>query len=140
MTVETVNEGHGSAAAVSLTVPARPENIAVVRQAIAGLADTVPIDPNVLADVNMAVTEACTNVILHAYPETVDGDIELHVVPADEELTVVVRDTGEGIRPRPMQELGSWRLGLPLIAALADLEVTKGPRGHGTEVRMSFAL
>jgi anti-sigma regulatory factor (Ser/Thr protein kinase) len=141
MTVETVNEGHGSEAAVSLTIPARPENIAVVRQAIAGLADSMPIDPNLLADVNMAVTEACTNVILHAYPESLDGDIELHVLPADEELTVVVRDSGEGIRPRPMQELGSWRLGLPLIAALADdLEVTKGPRGRGTEVRMSFAL
>ena len=136
--METVHDSSRSDAALSLTLPARPENIAVVRQAIAGVADTMPLDPNVLADVNMAVTEACTNVILHAYPDS-PGEIELHVVPGDDELTVVVRDTGGGIKPRPMQDHGSWRLGLPLIAALADdLEVTRGPHGQGTEVRMSF--
>ena len=54
---------------VRLSLPARAEGVAVVRQALAGLADALDFDPAVLADMKMAVSEACTNVVVHAYGE-----------------------------------------------------------------------
>src|SRR3954454_1508012 len=124
--------------AVSLKIPARPENVAVVRQALSGLADSMRLENAVLTNMKVAVTEACANVVVHAYED--QGDLELEIVPRDEELTVVVRDEGKGFRPRvSTAEDASWRLGMPLIASLTDtLEVGRGPRGRGTEVRMKF--
>ena len=48
-------------------MPARPEGVGVVRQALAGMADALDFEAAVLADMKMAVTEACTNVVVHAY-------------------------------------------------------------------------
>ena len=64
-------------AAVSLRLPARPENVAVVRQALTGLGDAYDLDPDLLGDIKTAVTEACNNVVLHAYEETDDGLMEI---------------------------------------------------------------
>ena len=63
----------GMSAAVSLRLPARPENVAVVRQALTGLGDAFDLDADLLGDIKTAVTEACNNVVLHAYEETEDG-------------------------------------------------------------------
>jgi serine/threonine-protein kinase RsbW len=138
----TVTHEADSGAVLSLTLPAQPVNVAVVRQAMTGLAESLEIDARILADINMAVTEACTNVILHAYSgREENGSVEVEVRPARRRVLVVVRDAGHGFLPRPMQRDTSWRLGLPLIAALADgVEVTGGPDGTGTEVRMTFDL
>jgi serine/threonine-protein kinase RsbW len=51
---------------LELTLPARPENVAVARHAIGGFADVVDMPDQTLADVKLAVTEACTNVVVHA--------------------------------------------------------------------------
>ena len=61
---------------VRLTMPARPEGVAVVRQALAGMADALDFDAAVLADMKMAVSEACTNVVVHAYDDA-DGALEV---------------------------------------------------------------
>jgi anti-sigma regulatory factor (Ser/Thr protein kinase) len=97
------------------------------------------LENGVLTNMKVAVTEACANVVVHAYDD--QGDLELEIVPRDQELTVVVRDEGKGFQPRvSMSEDASWRLGMPLIASLTDaLEVGRGPCGRGTEVRMKFA-
>jgi serine/threonine-protein kinase RsbW len=126
--------------ALSLSLPAQPVNVAVIRQALTGVAESLEISAAVLADINMAVTEACTNVILHAYPDG-SGRVEVDVCPNGRRVDVVVRDNGAGFMPRPVQKETSWRLGLPLIAALSDgLEVTRGDGGNGTVVRMTFDL
>jgi anti-sigma regulatory factor (Ser/Thr protein kinase) len=52
---------------VVLTMPARAEGVGVVRQALAGMADALDFEASTLADMKMAVTEACTNVVVHAY-------------------------------------------------------------------------
>jgi serine/threonine-protein kinase RsbW len=124
---------------VRLTLPARAENVAVVRQALTGLADVLGMDGAVLADMKMAVTEACTNVIVHAYPNG-DGPLEVDLSPGPETVTILVRDRGRGMQPRPADpDTHALGLGLPLIAALADgYEISGG--GEGTEVRMVFAL
>ena len=123
---------------VRLELPARPEGVGVVRQALVGVADGLALDPSVLADAKMAVTEACTNAVVHAYDDG-SGELEVEMLADEEALTVVVRDRGLGIQPRP-NRAGSTALGLglPLIAALSDAFEVRGGPGAGTEVRMTF--
>jgi serine/threonine-protein kinase RsbW len=124
---------------VLLTMPARPEGVGVVRQALAGMADALDFDPTVLADMKMAVTEACTNVVVHAYDGASDeGLLEIDLVADEEGLTVVVRDEGLGIKPRATRSAPALGLGLPLIAALSDAFEVRGSSRGGTEVRMTF--
>ena len=124
---------------VLLTMPARPEGVGVVRQALAGMADALDFDASVLADMKMAVTEACTNVVVHAYGSAASGTLEVEMQAAAEGLTIVVRDHGSGIQPRVAQsETPALGLGLPLIAALSDAFELRGAAGSGTEVRMTF--
>ncbi len=123
---------------VRLALPARPEGVGVVRQALAGLADAMALDAAILADAKMAVTEACTNVVVHAYGET-EGELEVEMLADDDSITVVVRDRGTGIRPRATRETQALGLGLPLIAALSDAFEVRGGPGIGTEVRMTFS-
>ena len=124
---------------VLLTMPARPEGVGVVRQALAGMADALAFDAAVLSDMKMAVTEACTNVVVHAYDED-SGQLEVQMLAGEEDLTIVVRDHGSGIAPKPARtEPPALGLGLPLIAALSDAFELRGNAGTGTEVRMTFA-
>ena len=123
---------------VLLTMPARAEGVGVVRQALAGVADALDFDASVLADMKMAVTEACTNVVVHAYDD--EGQLEVEMLAGEDGLTIVVRDHGAGIHPRPSREgAPALGLGLPLIAALSDAYELRGSAGKGTEVRMTFA-
>ena len=125
---------------VRMTLPARPEGVAVVRQALAGLADALAFDAAVLADMKMAVSEACTNVVVHAYDDS-DGVIEVDMTAGEADLTIRVRDYGTGIQPQvnDSREVPALGLGLPLIAALSDAFELHGSAGKGTEVRMTFA-
>jgi serine/threonine-protein kinase RsbW len=124
---------------VVLSMPARAEGVGVVRQALAGIADALDFDAAVLADMKMAVTEACTNVVVHAY-EDPPGQLEIQMLADETGLTIVVRDHGAGIHPRPARaEPPALGLGLPLIAALSDAFELRGSAGSGTEVRMTFA-
>jgi anti-sigma regulatory factor (Ser/Thr protein kinase) len=120
-----------------LTLPARAENVAVVRHAFGGFGDALDVPDHALADVKLAVTEACTNVVVHAYPDR-DGPMAVSAWVADGALTVVVADEGRGILPRP--DSPGLGLGLPLIATLAtSLELGTNDRDE-TEVRMTFDL
>lgn len=122
---------------LELTLPARAENVAVVRHAFGGLGEALDVDDQTLSDIKLAVTEACTNVVVHAYPEG-EGPLDVLASVREGRLTVVVRDEGRGIVPRP--DSPGLGLGLPLIATLAEsLELGTG-RGDATEVRMTFRL
>jgi serine/threonine-protein kinase RsbW len=122
---------------LSLTVAAVPENLAVVRQAVAGFAEAIGFDENAISNLKTIVTEACMNAVVHAYPDEASGPIEVIALPRAADLEVTVRDRGEGFQPRPADpQEDSLRIGLPLIAALSDgFEITGGPE-HGTEVKM----
>jgi len=125
---------------VSLTIPARAENMTLVRKALGGLADSMRLENGVLTNMKVAVTEACTNVVVHAYDG--EGDLQLEISPAADAVLVVVRDEGAGFRPlAPAPDGASWRLGVPLMASMTDaLEIGNNPNGQGTEVRMTFSL
>jgi serine/threonine-protein kinase RsbW len=122
---------------LELKLPARPENVAVARHAIGGFADVVDVPDQTLADVKLAVTEACTNVVVHAYPNG-EGPMGLRASVVADILRVVVVDEGRGILPRA--DSPGLGLGLPLIATLAEsLELGTGKNAE-TEVRMTFRL
>jgi len=123
-----------------MSLPAKAENVAVVRHALAGLAESIGMDEPGIADLKTVVTEACMNVVVHAYPEDQAGPLEVEAVPEHSGLTVAVRDHGMGIRPRPDAERTSLRLGLTLIAALSSSFEIKGGVERGTEVRMHLPL
>lgn len=124
---------------VRLSLPARAENVAVVRQALAGLADALQIDPALAADMKIAVTEACTNAVLHAY-DGGEGSLEVTIAAGENRLGVSVRDRGPGFRPLPSNLDGApVGFGLALIASLADSFAIQGGAG-GTEVQMAFVL
>jgi serine/threonine-protein kinase RsbW len=122
-----------------MELASRPENLLLVREMLAGLAEGVELDGNDLHDIRTAVTEACNNVVRHAYGGG-DGALEVEVCVAAAAIDVVVRDHGSGIRPqiRPFQD-GRSGLGIPLIQALADRVQYTGALGKGTEVTMTFA-
>ncbi len=128
-----------SAQDLRLVLPASADNVAVVRHAISGLAEAMEMDPAQIADLKTVVTEACMNVVVHAYEED-QGPLEVDAIRDAQELVVVVRDRGAGIRPRPDANRQSLRMGLPLIAALStSFEIGGGP-GRGTEVTMRMAI
>src|SRR3954449_12199472 len=122
---------------LSLTLPARAENVAVIRHAIGGLGEALDIDDQVLADVKLAVTEACTNAVVHAYPEG-EGPLQVAAYGKGERLTLVVRDDGRGIVPRT--DSPGLGLGLPLIATLAEALELGTDGDNPNEVRMTFRL
>ena len=125
---------------LQITLPARAENVTVVRHALAGLADRLGMDEAGIADLKTVVTEACMNVVVHAYPDGHPGPLEVVAVPDEGGLTVGVRDSGMGIQPRPDVDRPSLRIGLTLIAALSSSFEIKGGIGRGTEIRMHLEL
>jgi serine/threonine-protein kinase RsbW len=112
----------------------------VVRHALAGLADRIGMDEPGIADLKTVVTEACMNVVVHAYPSGGPGLLEVEATQELDGLTVVVRDFGMGIRPRPDIDRPSLRIGLTLIAALSKSFEIKGGVDRGTEIRMHLPL
>jgi serine/threonine-protein kinase RsbW len=123
---------------VRLDMPARPEGVGVVRQALTGVADGLALDRAVLSDAKMAVTEACTNAVVHAYPDG-RGRLDVEMYADEAQLTVVVRDHGQGLATAENESGGgALGLGIPLIQALTDSFDLHGSPGEGTEVRMGF--
>src|ERR671917_1594415 len=86
---------------VRLTLPARPENVAVVRHVLGAFAEALQLPDPVIEDMRLAVTEACTNVVRHAYSDGEPGPVEILIRPEGDTLLVVVSDQGRGLRPPP---------------------------------------
>jgi serine/threonine-protein kinase RsbW len=128
--------GEGGPSDIHLTVPARADSIAVVRHALSALAGPYDLPSAVVDDMRLAVTEACTNVVRHAYGEQA-GRIEVTVRPASEALQVVVADAGQGMGRSP--DTAGPGLGLRLIEAVTDsFAVESEPGAAGSRLVMSF--
>ncbi len=115
-----------------------PGSIAVVQQALSGVATALSLDALEHDDLNTVVTEVCKNVVFHAY-EGQEGPLEVEVYALAGALEVVVRDRGIGIRPhvgeRTQPHTG---LGMPIVHALTQRLAFSKLAGGGTEVRMQF--
>lgn len=119
-----------------LVLPARPENVALVRHTVAAAAQERGLPLHMVEDMRLAVTEACTNVVRHAYAG--EGDMEVNVELTGPGMCVVVEDQGRGIGHSTDSD--GPGLGLPLIAALvSELEIERG-RARGSRLSMRFAI
>ena len=124
---------------LSVSLPAGAASVARARAAVAELAREVGASEEAVAAVKLAVSEACTNVVVHAYRGRPPGAIHLRAKVQGDELQVEVLDDGPGIVPRP--DSPGLGLGLALIATLADSVELEHPSGGApTTVRMTFTL
>jgi serine/threonine-protein kinase RsbW len=121
---------------LKLSLPARAENVIVVRQAVAGLGEAIGLSEQRLADLKTVVSEACNNVVLHAYEEGEDGPLEVEANTDELGIDVEISDQGTGFRPRPDEDGANLGLGLPLIASLSDGFEISGAAGVGTSTRV----
>jgi anti-sigma regulatory factor (Ser/Thr protein kinase) len=120
-------------------VPAHAAEVAGLRTAVVTFAETCGINESARADVALAVGEACTNVVMHAYVGAdAPGSLIVEASQLDGALVVAVRDEGRGMLPRA--DSPGLGLGLSIIARLSHrLEI--GMNGtSGTEVRMTFVV
>lgn len=114
---------------------ATPQSVAVVRNQMATLARDCGLDDEGVGDVKLAVSEAATNALVHAYRDEGRQTIRVRAIIADGELLIAVRDEGGGMRPR--SDSPGLGLGLPVIANLAHrMEIVD--ENPGTELRMAF--
>jgi serine/threonine-protein kinase RsbW len=131
--------GESDAVAVRLCIPAKPEYISLGRLALTGLSRLRSFPEDVLADLKLALTEACTNSVRHAY-DGGEGMVEIRYELHHDRLVVEVTDTGEGfdhdaVEPEESDELSEGGLGIAIIRALAD-ELEIGQRnGGGSRLR-----
>ena len=121
-----------------LLLRAHPQAVETVRGVLEHLASRCPCARATLEDAKLAVSEACSNVVRHAYRTAgAPGSLEVtaRLVPGGMDVTVA--DQGSGIRPRAPLRGEGLGMGLPLMAALARrLEIRR--RGARTEVLMCF--
>jgi serine/threonine-protein kinase RsbW len=117
---------------------ATPEIIPTLRHAVADFARSAGVDGDQLDGVRLAVSEALSNVVLHAYEPGNPGAVHLTVRVVGDELWVLVADDGRGHNTRPMQPGLGW--GLAFITEAAD-EFSMAERAQGgSEARMVFKL
>jgi anti-sigma regulatory factor (Ser/Thr protein kinase) len=118
------------------TLPAEAPTVPLVRRDVARVLVELALSRDRAADVLLALTEACTNVVVHAYRDA-PGSVRVSLMLGDA-LVIEVQDYGAGMRA--WDETRATGLGLPLIAAMSDaLQLTSNADG-GTCVRMTFAL
>ena len=125
--------------ALDAVYPAQPTRVAEIRRDVANIAAIFGADETALLRITLAVSEAATNAILHAYRgDPADGDVRVLVSHADEFLDVCICDAGVGMSPRP--DSPGLGLGLGLMAHEAShCEIRSSPSG-GTEVVLRFEL
>jgi anti-sigma regulatory factor (Ser/Thr protein kinase) len=90
-------------------------------------------------DVALAVTEAVTNAVVHAYRGDAEGRVRVVACALETGLLVVVRDYGCGMQPNPGSPGAG--LGLAVIGALADeMNIERPDDGGGTRIRIRFPV
>jgi serine/threonine-protein kinase RsbW len=120
---------------VRLTIPARAEYITLGRLALTAISRVRPLSDETLNDLKLALTEACTNSVRHAYSEGRAGTVEIVYQLEPDRLVVEVVDDGQGFEPVELAgegngDLNEGGLGIAIIRAVTD-EVEIGERESG---------
>src|SRR5579862_9264715 len=121
--VENAGETLEGMRTIRLRVPARAEYIALARLALSGIADIIALPDELLADLKLALTEAVSNSVRHAYTDG-DGFVSIAYELSGDSLAVEVVDDGQGFDPqRPPalegEELTEGGLGIAIIRTIA---------------------
>jgi anti-sigma regulatory factor (Ser/Thr protein kinase) len=115
-------------------IPGTPLGVRMLRREMAGIAKDCGMDAEGIADVRLAVTEAATNAVVHAYAKA-EGELSVTAAMQDGELAIVVGDTGPGLVER--HDSPGLGVGLSVIASVAErLKIVSHP--GGTEIHMAF--
>ena len=119
---------------------ARESGVAVARQFVAGMSTVLHVGDQTSEDLKLAATEACTNAVLHAYPNGAAGPVEVEVgIDGDDLVRLVVRDSGAGPPGEvDFDDEAEGGYGLELMHAVSDHVHVNGAPGGGTEVQMMF--
>jgi serine/threonine-protein kinase RsbW len=121
---------------VELQLQSRPECVAVVRAMLAGADERLGFGPELLADLKTAVSEACNNVVMHAYDDAI-GPLTVGMRTGDGAVEVAVADEGSGAIPAS-ESVDSPGVGIPVIRALTEQVDFVSEPGHGSVVQMRF--
>lgn len=134
---------------LKMQVPCSSEFVGVVRLALSGVASRMNFPIDIIEDIKVSVSEACTNVIQHAYGESPNYNediIDVEAIINDNELTIIIKDYGKGFN---LDELGSPKqvqlsqeklglgLGLEFIKNLMDDSKFISNLGKGTTIEMT---
>ena len=135
----------GDAVTVRLTIPARAEYITLCRLALTGIARLRELSDELLADLKLALTEAASNSVRHAYGDKDAGVVDISYQLFSDRLVIEVTDEGEGFDPAEAEgdaaELSEGGLGIAIIRAIADsVEFGVQPGGKGSRLRFEKAL
>jgi len=127
---------HQMSVRLKRSMVAVPASVPVLRGDVARFATEAGISEPLLSSVKLAVSEAVTNAVLHAYVGLRPGPVHVAAWFEDDSLLVEVSDDGAGMMPR--LDSPGLGVGLPFIADMADtLDVSSSPRG-GTRLLMTF--
>jgi serine/threonine-protein kinase RsbW len=134
-----------SARAVRLVIPAKAEYITLCRLALTGLARLRPLSDDVLADLKLAITEAASNSVRHAYPDDGGGFVDVRYELDADRIAIEVADNGSGFDPEAEgagdDDLSEGGLGIAIIRAIADeFEIGSRPGGSGSRLRFVKVL
>ena len=141
----TTTSRNGDGVVVRLTIPARAEYITLCRLALTGIARLRSLSDELVADLKLALTEAASNSVRHAYGDDDVGVVEISYELLPDRLVIEVTDEGEGFdladsRDGP-PELSEGGLGIAIIRAIADeVEIGAQPGGRGSRLRFEKAL
>jgi serine/threonine-protein kinase RsbW len=136
---------NGDGLVVRLRIPARAEYITLCRLALTGIARLRPMSEELVADLKLALTEAASNSVRHAYGDADVGVVEISYELLPDRLVIEVTDDGEGFEPVEFREeelgLSEGGLGIAIIRAIADeVEIGTQPGGKGSRLRFEKAL
>jgi serine/threonine-protein kinase RsbW len=136
---------NGDGVTVRLTIPARAEYITLGRLALTGIGRLRELSDELLADLKLALTEATSNSVRHAYGEENAGVVEISYLLLPDRLVIEVIDEGEGFDPEATEgspdELSEGGLGIAIIRAIADrVEIGARPEGKGSRLRFEKGL
>jgi serine/threonine-protein kinase RsbW len=123
---------------ISLRLDSSPETLTLVRGMLGGVAELLQLDPELLDDLKTAVSEACNNVVMHAYDEG-SGPLWVCLYVEPDGIEVVVRDRGRGIPELTSSDDRLQGVGIPIMRALATETAFRPLREGGVEVWMQFA-
>lgn len=131
----------------SLSVPSSTRNLALIREFVSQVAAQAGFDDSELIKLELAVDEACTNVIRHAYGHDTSREVTIKAIFDEEELRIEVVDNGHGFDPdlikaehvkQLIAERKAGGLGMQLMKLLMDevhYEISPGQKNELTMIK-----
>lgn len=142
-----MNSGTAASNYMWLILPARASNLGLARVSLASFAAGCGLTLSEVDELKLAVSEAVSNVILHAYPDGAEGEVCLFARVQDDVLVIQVSDFGAGISDVDQALQGGYStleermgLGFTFMECFADEMSVTSSDGQGTRVVFTKAL